>query len=110
MDVLNYYLPKINEKFKNLESFRNYVKISSTDENGNIQNHVISNFGYWISSEGLLQVEKMAEEVNGTMILPVANINYFAYFEIEGGFINNRIYTISVENSDDIKFLYNDKK
>ena len=110
LDVLNYYLPKINEKFKNLESFRNYVKISSTDENGNIQNHVISNFGYWISSEGLLQVEKMAEEVNGTMILPVANINYFAYFEIEGGFINNRIYTISVENSDDIKFLYNDKK
>ena len=110
LDVLNYYLPKINEKFKNLESFRNYVKISSTDENGNIQNHVISNFGYWISSEGLLQVEKMAEEVNGTMKLPAANINYFAYFGIEGGFINNRIYTISVENSDDITFLYNDKK
>ena len=42
--------------------------------------------------------------------MPVANINYFAYFELEGGYINNRIYTISVENCDDIKFIYNEKK
>ena len=111
LDVLNYYLPKINEYFKNLENFRKYVKIKSTDKNGNdLKNHVISNFGYWISSEGLLQVNKLAEEVNGTMLLPVANINYFSYFELEGGYINNRIYTISVNNSDDIIFLYNDKE
>ena len=110
-DVLKYYLPQINEKFKNLETFKKYVRISSTNEYGeDIKNHVLSNFGYWISSEGLLQVEKFAEEVNGTIRLPVANINYFAYFEIEGGYINNRIYTISVENSDDITFIYNEKK
>ena len=110
-DVLRYYLPKINEKFKNLETFKNYVKITSTDSNGkNKKSHTISNFGYWISSEGLLQVDRFAEELNGTTKLSVANINYFTYFELEGGYINNRIYTISVENSEDIKFIYNDKK
>ena len=111
LDVLKYYLPQINEKFKNLETFGKYVQIISTDKNGkDLRKHVISNFGYWISSEGLLQVNKFAEEVNGTMKIPAANINYFAYFELEGGYINNRIYTISVENSDDIKFTYDDKK
>ena len=55
-------------------------------------------------------MNKLAEEVNGTMMLPVANINYFSYFEIEGGYMNNRIYNISINNSDDIKFLYNDKE
>ena len=110
-DVLNLYLPQINENFKNLETFKKYVKISSTDEKGkDIKNHNIINFGYWISSEGLLQVDRFAEELNGTTRLTVANINYFTYFEIEGGYINNRIYTISVVNSDDIKFIYNDKK
>ena len=50
-DVLRYYLPQINEKFKNLETFKNYVKITSTGLNGiNKKSHVISNFGYWISS------------------------------------------------------------
>ena len=107
-DVLKYYLPQINEKFKNLETFKKYVKISSTNENGkDLKNHVISNIGYWISSEGLLQVNRT---INGTIRLPVANINYFAYFQIENGFKNGRIYTISVENSDDIKFAYNEKK
>ena len=38
------------------------------------------------------------------------NVNFFAYFEIDGKYINNRIYTISVKNSDDIKFSYNEKK
>ena len=111
-DVLNYYLPQINEKFKNLETFQKYVKITSTNSSGkDKKNHIISNFGYWIASEGLLHAERIAKEFNGTsMRLPVANINYFAYFEIEGGYINNRIYTISVENCDDIKFTYNDKK
>ena len=42
--------------------------------------------------------------------MPIANINYFAYFEIDGGYINKRIYTISIENCDDIKFTYNDKE
>ena len=108
-DVLKYYLPQINEKFGNLENFTNYVHISSTDINGNdLQNHIISNFGYWISSEGVLQVDKFSNLTSGTMKLPVANINYFAYFEIEGGYINNRIYKISVENSDDIQFVYNE--
>ena len=108
---MKYYYPKINENFKDLISFRKYVKISSTNENGNDKKeHIISNFGYWISSEGLLHIEKFSKEVNGTLRLPIANVNFFAYFEIDGGYINNRIYTISVKNSDDIKFTYNEKK
>ena len=104
-------MPQINEKFKNLQTFKNYVKITSTNSNGkDKKSHTISNFGYWVSSEGLLQVNKFAEELGGIMKLPVANINYFAYFELEGGYINNRIYTISVENCEDIKFTYNDQK
>ena len=111
IDVLSYYYPKINENFKDLISFRKYVKISSTNENGNDKKeHIISNFGYWISSEGLLHTEKVSKEVNGTIKLHIANVNFFAYFEIDGGYINNRIYTISVKNSDDIKFTYNEKK
>ena len=110
-DVLRYYLPQINEKFKNLQTFKNYVKITSTNSNGkDKKSHTISNFGYWVSSEGLLQVNKFAEELGGIMKLPVANINYFGYFELEDGYINNRIYTISVENCEDIKFTYNDQK
>ena len=111
LDVYSYYIPKINEKFKNLETFKKYVKIISNNEEGtDLKNHVISNFGYWISSEGLFQVNKASEEVNGTMRLPMANVNYFAYFEIEGGYINNRIYTILTENSDNITFVYDENK
>ena len=110
-DILKYYQPQINEKFKNLETFKKYVKITSTNSSGkDLKSHIISNFGYWISSEGVLQVNKFANETKGTMKIPVANINYFAYFEIDGGYINNRIYTISVENSEDIKFVYNEKE
>ena len=111
LDIIKYYGPKINEHFKNLINFRKYVKIKSTNEKGgDAKNHVISNFGYWISSEGLLKIKKFAEETKGLMRLPIANVNYFAYFEIEGGYINNRKYTISIENADDIKFTYNEKK
>ena len=111
LDVLDYYIPQINEKFKNLETFRKYVKITSTNEKGgDLKNHAISNFGYWISSDGLLKVNKPHEEVNGIKLLPVANIRYFAYFELEGGYTNNRIYTISIENGDDITFVYNEEK
>ena len=42
------------------------------------------------------------------MGLPMTNVNFFVYFEIEKAYINDRI--ISVENSDDIKFTYNEKK
>ena len=110
-DVLRYYLPQINEKFKNLQEFKKYVKITSTNSNGkDKKSHIISNFGSWVSSEGLLQVNRFAKELGGIMRLPVANINYFAYFELQGGYINNRIYTISVQNCEDIKFTYNDQK
>ena len=81
IDVLSYYYPKINENFKDLISFRKYVKISSTNENGNDKKeHIISNFGYWISSEGLLHIEKFSKEVNGTLRLPIANVNFFCIF------------------------------
>ena len=110
-DVLRYYLPQINEKFKNLQEFKKYVKITSTNSNGkDKKSHTISNFGSWVSSEGLLQVNRFAKELGGIMRLPVANINYFAYFELQGGYVNNRIYTISVQNCEDIKFTYNDQK
>ena len=72
---MKYYYPKINENFKDLISFRKYVKISSTNENEeDKKEHIISNFGYWFSSEGLLHIEKLSKEVNGTISLPITNV------------------------------------
>ena len=110
LDILKYYGPTINDNFRNLTNFRKYVKIKSTNiEGGDVKNHAISNFGYWISSEGLIEIKKFAEETKGVKRIPLANVNYFAYFEIEGGYINNRIYKISIENCEDIQFIYNEK-
>ena len=53
----------------------------------------------------LVHIEKLSKEVNDTLWLIITNVNLFAYFEIDGGYINNTIYTISNKNSDDIKDL-----
>ena len=53
--ILKYYSPKINENFIDIFSFIKYVKISSINENGkDKKEHIISNLGYWFSSEDLL--------------------------------------------------------
>ena len=111
LDVTKYYLPEITPIFTNLTSFSNNVKIESTDLNGNDKKiHKMVNYGYWISTEGMWNVPKFYEKLSNieSVKVSVALTNYFAFFELDEPYINNRKYTITFKNSEPISFVYND--
>ena len=111
LDVTKLYLPEINPIFTNLSSFSNYVKIESTNlEGGDKKSHKMINYGYWIATEGVWNIPKFYEELSDieSVRTNAALMNYFAYFELDEPYINNRKYTISFQNSEPISFIYND--
>ena len=111
LDVIKYYLPEITPIFTNLSSFSNHIKIESTDSKGEDKKiHKIINYGYWISTEGVWNIPKFYEELSDieSVKTNAALTNYFSFFELEEPYINNRIYTITFQNSKSITFTYND--
>ena len=111
LDVTKFYLPEITPIFTNLSSFSNNIKIESTDSKGSDKKiHKITNYGYWISTEGVWNIPKFYEELSDleSVRTNTALMNYFAFFELEEPYTNNRIYTITFKNSEPITFTYND--
>ena len=111
LDVTRFYLPEIKSIFANLSSFTNNIKIESTDSKGQDKKiHKIINYGYWISTEGVWNIPKFYEKLSDieSVRTSVALMNYFAYFELDEPYINNRKYTITFKNYEPISFIYND--
>ena len=110
-DVLAYYLDQIESHFMNLSSFQKYITITSTNKEGlDKQIHKIVNFGYWLSSEGVMNIPTTIpfEQATGNRSAVTSNpeTNYFAYFEMEYPYVYNRIYTIQALNSEPQIFTY----
>ena len=111
LDVTSFYLPEITSIFLNISTFSNNIKIESTNSKGQDKKiHKIINYGYWITTEGVWNIPKFYEKLsdNESVRTNTALMNYFAYFELDEAYINNRKYTISFKNSDPISFIYND--
>ena len=111
LDVTKLYLPEITPIFTNLSSFSNYLTIESTNlQGGDKRVHKMINYGYWISTEGVWNIPKFYEELSDieSVRTSAALTNYFAFFELDEPYINNRKYTISFKNSKPITFIYND--